>query len=236
MLADLTAQLDTSPPGLEHTHALSFACLLLGEYEQTITIGQAALAVAPDEPTATAVLALAHGLQNNVDLAFEYGSQLEDCQNKHPVILQARMLSLLLKASKLSGVTDTTELMKSAGEIFLDLLQGPSMEEPEAIFTLARANVAFPDFANSRPQAITALQALLQRLEENAIELAELPVAKLQESLLTVYRICALYYLGVLLAMNDEQDKAAHFFEQVIQLDPASNFGKSAYLQLGSTR
>jgi DNA-binding transcriptional MerR regulator len=236
MLANLTTELDTSPPLLEHAHALCFSSLLLGEYEQTITIAQSALAVAPDEPLATAFVALAHGLQNNVDLAFEHGSQLEDCQDTHPVILQARMLSLLLKASKLSGVADTAELMKSAGEIFLELLQGPSMEEPEAILTLARANVAFPDFANSRSQAINALQALLQRLEKNALELAELPVAGLQESLLTAYRICALYYLGVLLAMNDEHDKAAHFFEQVIQLDPASNFGKSAYLQLGSTR
>jgi hypothetical protein len=106
------------------------------------------------------------------------------------------------------------------------------VDEPEAILTLARANVAFPDFANSRPQAITALQALLQRLERNAVEFPELPVADLQEGLLTVYRIYALYYLGVLLAMNDDHEKSNHFFEQVVQLDPASNFGKSAYLQL----
>jgi hypothetical protein len=37
------------------------------------------------------------------------------------------------------------------------------------------------------------------------------------------------------LAMNDEHHKAAHFFEQVVQLDPASNFGKKAYLQLGAS-
>lgn len=235
ILSNLTAELDTTTPPLGHTHALCFACLLLGEHEETIALAQRALAVAPEEPIATAFLALAHGLQNNIDLAFEYGSQLEECHDKHPVILQARMLSSLLKASKLSGVADTAELMKSAGEIFLELLQGPSIEEPEAILTLARANVAFPDFANSRPQAINALQTLLQRLEKNTVELPRLPVAGLQESLLIVYRIYALYYLGVLLAMNDEHDEAAYFFEQVIQLDPASNFGENAYLQLGSS-
>jgi DNA-binding transcriptional MerR regulator len=232
LLSSLTTELDTSPPLLEHAHALCFACLLLGEYEQTITIAQTALVVAPEDPIATAFVALAHGLQNNVDLAFEYGSKLEDCQARHPVILQARMLSSLLKASKLGGVADTAELMKSAGEIFLELLQGPSLDEPEVILTLARANVAFPDFANSRPQAIIALQALLRRLEKNTVELAELPVPGLRENLLTVYRIYALYYLGVLLAMNDDHEKSNHFFEQVVQLDPASNFGKSAYLQL----
>lgn len=235
LLSNLTAQLDTRATLPEHAYALCFAGLLLGEYEHTITVGQTALALAPGEPIAIAVLALAHGLQNDVDLAFEYGSQLEDCDNKHPVILQARMLSSLLKASKLSGVTDTAELMRNAGEIFLDLLQGSTLEEPEAILTLARANIAFPDFANSRPQAINALQTLLRGLEENTVELTDLLGAELRDGLLIIYRTCALYYLGVLLAMNAEHEKAAHFFEQVVQLDPASYFGENAYLQLGSS-
>ena len=235
ILSNLIAELDTSPPLLEHAHGLSFACMLLGEYEQTVIICEATLVATPKEPISTALITTAHGLQNNVDLAFEYGSQLEDCQNNHPVILQARMLSSLLKASKLSGVADTAELMKSAGEIFLELLQNPMVDEPEAILTLARANVGFPDFANSQPQAITALQTLLQRLEQNTVELAEMPIASLRDSLLAIYRINTLYYLGALLAMNGEHDKAAHFLEQVIQLDPASNFGKNAYLQLGTS-
>jgi tetratricopeptide (TPR) repeat protein len=79
------------------------------------------------------------------------------------------------------------------------------------------------------------LQTLLQRLEQNTVELAERPIAGLRDSLLAVYRINTLYYLGMLLATNDEHDKAAPFFEQVIQLDPASNFGKKAYLQLGAS-
>jgi DNA-binding transcriptional MerR regulator len=235
ILSNLTAEPDTNSPLLEHAYALSFACMLLGKYEQTINISEATLVATPKEPLATALIATAHGLLNNVDLAFEYGSQLDTCRNRHPVILQARMLSSLLKASKLSGVADAADLMKSAGEIFLELLQNPMAEEPEAILTLARANVGFPDFADSQPQAIDALQALLQRLEQNTVELAEIPIAGLQDSLLAVYRINALYYLGALLAMNEEQDKAAHFFQQVIQLDPASNFGKNAYLQLGAS-
>lgn len=235
ILSNLTAEMDRGPTLPEHAHALCFACLLLGQYEKSVAIGEAALAFAPDKPMGTAVVALAYGLQNNVDRAFEYASQLEDCQDRHPVILQARILSSLLKASKLSGVADTAELMKSAGEIFLDLLQGPSVDEPEAILTLARANVGFPDFANSRPRAITALEALLQRLERNTVELAELPIASLRGSLLAVYRINTLYYLGMLFAMSGDHDKAAHLFEQVIQLDPASNFGKNACLQLGSS-
>ncbi|MFT6276168.1 MAG: tetratricopeptide (TPR) repeat protein [Halioglobus sp.] len=229
ILSNVSLELSNGPPDIEQTHVLCFACMLLGDYERAITIAQ----TTPQKPIITALIALAHGLQNNVDLAFEYGSQLEDSQDKHPVILQARMLSLLLKASKQGGVADTTELMKSAAEIFLELAQDPSLEEPEAILTLARANVAFPDFANSQPQAIKALQVLLQRLEQNTVELSNVSVADLRESLLTVYRINALYYMGVLLSMAGEHDKARQFFEQLIQLDPASNFGQKAFLQLG---
>lgn len=232
MLLNLNSELGNGPADLEQTHILCFACMLLGDYERAITVAQPL----PEEPIITALTALAHGLQNNVDLAFEYGSQLEDCQDKHPVILQARMLSLLLKASKQGGVADTTELMKSAAEIFLELAQEPSLVEPEAILTLARANVAFPDFANSQPQAIKALQVLLLRLEQNTVELASMPVAGLRECLLTVYRINALYYLGVLLAMSGEDDQASSFFEELIQLDPASNFGQKAFLQLGASK
>jgi tetratricopeptide (TPR) repeat protein len=234
ILAKLSPDLNTDPAELEHTHVLCFACMLLGDYERAINIAQTPLTVSPKEPITTALIALAHGLQNNVDLAFEHGSQLDNCQDKHPVILQARMLSLLLKASKLGGVADTTELMKSAAEIFLELAQEPSLDEPEAILTLARANVAFPDFANSRPQAIKALQTLLQQLERNTAEFAEVSVPGLRDSLLTVYRINALYYMGVLLSMSGEQNKARQFFEQLIPLDPASNFGQNAFLQLGA--
>jgi len=38
------------------------------EYEHTITVGQTALALAPGESIAILVLALAHGLQNEVQL------------------------------------------------------------------------------------------------------------------------------------------------------------------------
>jgi DNA-binding transcriptional MerR regulator len=215
------------------SHNLSFACILLGEYEQAIALAEAALSTTPGDAIAIALVTIAHGLQGKVDEAFEYGARLEHCADKHPAILQARMLALLSKAAKLRGVADTAELMKSAGEIFLEVPAEPSAGQPEAILLLARANVAFPDFANSRPLAIRALVALLEQLETSAIELSGFNVEGLRDSVQTVYRIYALYYLGVLYAMDGDHARAGKCFEQVIQLDPASNFGKSAYLRLG---
>ena len=91
--------------------------------------------------------------------------------------LQARMLAMLLQAGRLGGVTDASDLMKSAGELFLELPREPAHNDPREILSLARANVAFPDFVNSGPRAIGALQALLHQIESDTIALPELPVA-----------------------------------------------------------
>jgi tetratricopeptide (TPR) repeat protein len=149
------------------------------------------------------------------------------------VVMQARILSLLLKAAKLGGIADSTELMRNAGQLFLELQDGTSDHAAEKTLILARANVAFADFANSRSQAISALQVLLKQLEHGATELNELSIKDLRESLLVVQRIYTLYYLGILHGMNGDHAKARPFLEQVIQLDPASNFAEFAYQSLG---
>jgi len=232
-LAALARTLEPGDASAQAGHDLSFACLLFGEYELAIDTAQAALAEAPGDALAIALLALAHGLQNNVDKAFEYGAQLEQCDNDHPAILQARLLALLLQVAKLSGVADTGELMKRAGELFLELPAQPTENEAEETLLLARANVAFPDFANSRERAISALESLLQKLVQRSVQLPLLANADLSASLRQVYLIYVLYYLGMLHAMNGDADDAAACFEKVIQIDPASNFGEKAYLQLG---
>ncbi|MEZ5573094.1 MAG: MerR family transcriptional regulator [Halioglobus sp.] len=233
MLSRLWDQLLASPVRPQDTHDLCFACLLLGEYGLVISIAEMALAKSPGNAIATAFIALAQGLQNNVDEAFECGSRLENSEVQHTAILQARMLSLLLKAAKQGGVTDPTELMKRAGELFLELPRDPSIDQPDATLLLARANVAFPDFANSRPHAIRALQSLRQRLDHKTIELPALPIEGLRDCLLLVHEIYVLYYLGVLHTMDGDHAAAAPCFEQVIRLDPACNFAASAYQQLG---
>jgi DNA-binding transcriptional MerR regulator len=232
-IAELAARPASGEAASQSGHDLCFACLLFGEYEQAISSAQSALAENPSDSLAIALIALAHGMQNNVDEAFEYGAQLDHCEDYHPAILQARLLALLLKVAKLSGVADTGEFMKRAGELFLELPAKPTAVEAEETLLLARANVAFPDFANSREQAIAALQSLLQKLQQDAVTLPELANAALAQSLRDVYLIYTLYYLGMLYVMDGEDLAAADCFEQVIQIDPASNFGERAYRQLG---
>jgi len=231
----LCAELEVTKAYLQPTHELCMACLLLAEYERTIVIAEHSLTLAPQDAIATASLAIAHGMLNNVDKAYEYGSELEGCAVNHPLILQARIFALLLQAGKMHGVTDTSELMKSAGELFLEMPREKIVEEPVMILFLARANVAFPDFSNSRPQAIASLQALLQQLDSNTIKLPGLSLEGLEKSLKVIFRIYALYFLGVLLEAENNHADARACLEQAIQLDPASNFGQWAYLRLGQS-
>lgn len=235
MLSQMRGEFDVQLDHLQQAHELCIACLFLTEYDQTIAIADAILAVAPGDSVAIACVALAHGMQNQVDKAVEYAAQLEGCEVYHPVIRQARILVLLLQAAKQGGVTDTSELMKSAGELFLDLPNEVSTDQPETILALARANVAFPDFTNSRPQAIKALRTLLEQLKSDALEWTEVPIAGLREAMPVICRTYTLYYLGMLLDMDGNRTQARQCFEQVIQLDPASNFAQRAYLYLGSS-
>ncbi len=217
----------------DHSHGLCIALLLLAEYGEAIAIAEAIRARDPGDDVATAIIALAHGMQGDVDRAHEYGALLANSTSRHAVVLQARMLSLLQRAAKLGGVADTSELLKAAGELFLLIPTDPPADQPEMALSLARANVAFPDFANTRPEAIRALHTQLDLLEAGDMALPELPVDNLLESLECTYRIYLFYYLGRLHEIEGNSEEARDCFQQVVQLDPASNFGESAYLKLG---
>lgn len=235
-IAQLDAGFDAARIPLQHAHELCLGCLYLNELARTINIAAAILAIHPHDSIAIACISLAHGIQNNADAAFDYGSSLAESDATHPVILEARILALLLKAGKLGGVADTTELMRSAGELYLQLPSEESIDPVAATLLQARANVAFPDFANSRPAAIAALQKLLQQLESDATQLVPQALGGLRECFAVIIRIYTLHYLGILFDAQGDHAAASACFEQVIQLDPASNFGAAAFLKLSPGR
>ncbi|MDZ7784731.1 MAG: MerR family transcriptional regulator [Halioglobus sp.] len=232
ILARLRTAFEANPGAPRKAHDLCLATLLLAEHSQTIATAEEALATDPHDSVSIAFISLAHGLQNNADEAFRYSCHLQEDTTQHPVALQARLLSLLLRAVKLGGVTDTSEMMKRAGELFLELAAEPAGAHPEITLLLARANIAFPEFANDRTQAIDALHSLLQRLDDNAQQV----LGQSLEDLQIVYRIYAHYYLGLLHDAEGDQASAVRCFQQVLQLDPASNFGENAYLRLGQSQ
>ncbi|MGB1140730.1 MAG: MerR family transcriptional regulator [Halioglobus sp.] len=233
-LAELLKHHANLPTAAEPMLSLYTATFSLGAYEETIELACAATDAGTDKDLATAILALSHCILGDIETAYQFACQLEECPDNHPIILQARITSMLMNTSRFGGVADTNIMLKNAGQLFLQLRLDASAADPEAVLLLARANAAFPDFANSRETAIHALEDLEQRLENGSAALPKLDIPALEESLQQVYRIYVLYYLGVLHDMGGNRSEARRYLEQVVQIDPASNFGITAYRRLSS--
>ncbi len=230
-LASLGTMLDTRPNDLYSRHSACRACLLLTDFERAIAFADAALALAPENELALAFKSLAYSMDNKLEQALPYVRRLEASDSRHTVALEARLLTLLMQAAKLGGVSDTTGLLKAAAELFRDPAIPPQdeIDRLEACLLQARANTLFPDAINKEPEAIRDLEAMLQKLEGNRIEDLGLPL----EATRVVYQMYANFYLGQLHEAGGNGIKAREYFEKVIQLDPSSNFGEMAYLKLG---
>jgi DNA-binding transcriptional MerR regulator len=230
-LASLEKQLEAHPRDLQLIHSACRACLLLTDFERAIAFADAALALAPDDELALAFKSLAYSTNNNLEQALLYAKRLEASDSRQTIALEARLLTLLMQAAKLGGVSDTTDLLKAAAELFRDPLTPPhcDIDRLEACLLQARANTIFPDAINKGAEAIRDIEAMLQNLERSRIE--DLGLAL--EATRLVYQMYANFYLGQLHDAGGNGIKAREYFEKVIQLDPSSNFGEMAYLKLG---
>jgi DNA-binding transcriptional MerR regulator len=230
-LASLEQRLATRPRNLQLVHNACRACLLLTEFERAQALADTALALAPRDELALAFKSLAYGMSNNLEQALIYAKRLEASDNRHTIALEARLLTLLMQAAKLGGVSDTSGLLKEAAELFREpgAPARDNIDRLEACLLQARANTLFPDAINNLPAAIRELEAMLQELEGNPFEDLGLPL----EGARLVYQMYANFYLGQLHEASSDGIKARLYFEKVIQLDPSSNFGEKAYLKLG---
>ncbi|MCB1687176.1 MAG: hypothetical protein KDI33_01745, partial [Halioglobus sp.] len=192
----------------------------------------AALALKRDDDLAIACKCLTYAMDKNLEQALLYAGSVEATGSRHTIAIEARLLTLLMQAAKLGGVSDTTELMKQAADLFREPLPVPARDKfdhLEACLLRARANTIFPDAINSGPATINELEAMLEALESNTYDALGLPT----EGTRLVYQVYASFYLAQLHETVDDIEQAKKYFEKVIQLDPSSNFGEMAYLKLG---
>jgi DNA-binding transcriptional MerR regulator len=224
--------LDTKKRDLHSIHNACRACLLLTEFERAVAFANSALEVAPDDDLAIACKSLAYSLANNLDQAQVYAKRLEASDSRHTIALEARLLALLMQAAKLGGMSDTTDLLKKAVELFRDPISVPPKDEfdrLEACLLQARANTIFPDAISKGSEAIRDLESMLENLEGHTYYDLGLPIAAVH----VVYQVYASFYLGQLHEAGGNEIQAGKYYEKVIQLDPSSNFGEMAYLKLG---
>ena len=231
-LASLGQTIDRHPGDCRALHNACRASLLLADFEGAQSFADATLALKGDDALALACKCLAYAMDKNLEQALLYVKRLETMKNRHTLAIEARLLTLLMQAAKLGGVSDTTELMKQAADLFrepLSVAAEDNFDHLEACLLRARANTLFPDAINAGPQTISELENMLEKLEVNTHKTLGLPI----EGIRLVYQVYASFYLGQLHETADETELAEKYFEKVIQLDPSSNFGEMAYLKLG---
>ncbi|MFT4518236.1 MAG: DNA-binding transcriptional MerR regulator [Halioglobus sp.] len=233
-LTTLIASLETQKGTLEAKLVASRACLLLTDFEKAQTCADAALELDDDNDVAIAVKSLAYGMANNLEKALQWAKRLEASDTRHSIALEARLLTMLMQAAKMGGMSDTTDLLKDASELF----SNPASAEPqdqfdklEATLLHARANTLFPDAINGAPDAIVELEVMLARLATDTEEVAEFPFAAVR----VVYQVYGNFYLAQLHQLLGNETETRQYYEHVIQLDPSSNFGETAYLKLAAT-
>lgn len=203
--------------------------VLLADYARAIRIADHALSLRHDDALFLAYRCLALAMDKRLDDATVWARKLAPTSSRHPVVLEARLLTLLMEAARLSGVSDSSQLLKEAAELFRDPADVPAnspADEVEANLLEARAKTLFPD-------AYAWREGARGRLENTLAALTDTPGLQLpHEVLRAVYTVYTAYYLGQLYREEGKAAQAASCFETVIKLDPASNFGQMAYLQL----
>ncbi|MCB1703774.1 MAG: MerR family transcriptional regulator [Halioglobus sp.] len=231
-LAGIAQAISKNPRNRKALHNACRTCLLLADYEGAQGFADAALALKRNDDFAIACKCLAYAMDKDLEQAQRYADMLATAQSTHTIAMEARLLTLLMQAAKLGGVSDTTELMKQAADLFREPLS-VSAEEAfdhfEASLLRARANTIFPDAINALPEAISDLQSMQEKLEGNSYQALGLPA----EGTRLVYQVYTSFYLGQLHEATGAAAQARRYYEKVIQLDPSSNFGEMAYLKLG---
>ncbi|MEZ5572664.1 MAG: MerR family transcriptional regulator [Halioglobus sp.] len=230
-LAGLGNTITANRRNLPLLHDACRACLLLADFERALAFADIAQSIERDDELAIACKCLAYGMDRNLEQALLYARRLEAADSRSAIALEARLLTLLMQAAKLGGMSDTTELLKQAAELFREPTAVPpkdNFDRLEACLLQARANTIFPDAINTAVEATRALEEMLESLASKSFRELGLPL----EGVRVVYQVYACFYLGQLQEVAGDAARARQYFEQVIQLDPSSNFGEMAYLKL----
>ncbi|MCB1845214.1 MAG: hypothetical protein KDI09_19765, partial [Halioglobus sp.] len=232
-LAELDRIAAARPGDADTLRNSAFSCLLLGDLTRTQAYAEALLACSPGDAVAIGCQCLAAGMQGDLERAREYACQLETQDSRHPLAMEARLLTLLMSAAKLGGMSDASELLMDAQQLFLEPVAvgvGDVLDRYEAVLLEARANALFPDAINRGADSIAALEELLCLLRSDDPHVHGLPLDGVRQ----VLQIYANFCLGQLHEIAGHGARAREHYDAVIRIDPSSNFGEAAYLKHGA--
>ena len=170
-------------------------------------------------------------MQQRIDAAADCYQRLNAADDSSVLSSIARLLYLLLRAAELGALSDASQILVEALSLYQRALEHSTADSPIEAFEKqmlrGRACVMFSKWIQPDEAAVQALQDMLQQLEADSGALG-LP----SDSVRVVYQVYCHFYLARIYQALGDSPAASDHFQRVVMLDPASNFGEHAYLQM----
>ncbi len=223
------AQGDAGP---ERQLEYAAATVLLADFATALEFCGNGAAPGADAQRYLAIQCVALSLQKRMVEAGDCFSQLQQADQHSTWSFIARLLYLLLQAAEVGALADASEMLGDALVLYQRaLVEGAAGNAEEALeqkLLRGRACVMFSKWIPPDQEAIQHLQDMLSELDRHTAADLGLP----NDAIRVVYQIYSHFYLARLYDALADAEQARGHYEQVVMLDPASNFGEYAYLRL----
>ena len=215
---------------VEQLASISASCIFLADYDSAHALAKRGLELKPKDPKLLAIRCFAFCLEQKLGEAEKYYQKLNEKNDKSIWAIEAKILFLLLEASRMGGISDPSSKLGTAYEMYTQIPAETSdpLGQLEILLIRGRARSMFPQWVSIEPITIPQLNDLLSLLStRNEISL-KLPIPAIKY----VYRTYSHFYLGRMYELENNLDEAEVHFEEVLKLDPASNLSTYAYSRL----
>ena len=210
----------------------AMAAMLLAEFDVALELCRQDSGQTIDTQRQLAVECTVLCMQKRMDAAGECYRRLSEADDDSIWSSLARLLYLLLRAAELGALSDASEILAEALALYQRALEKSTTESPIESFELkllrGRACVMFSKWIQPDEAAVVALQDMLKQLNAATADELGLP----GDAVRVVYQVYCHFYLARIYQALGDTEAASEHFQRVVMLDPASNFGEHAYLQL----
>ncbi len=225
-LSDLERRCSSARNRRQLLPALAEASLALGRLDLAKQASGEALAEASGQLMTLIAAARIDEFAGNFASSAALAAQAAGMYPAKPAALAAAATDCLLQASRMFPSGKGNEWLAKAAQYFSQAM-ALSPSSPRDLFDqryfLGRAHAVMPGVFGRIAEAIAGLEAALVQL--NSGEDLGFPLPSIRQ----VYRVAILFYLGQLQIQAGDTAAADRTFREVIQMDPASNFGLMAF-------
>ena len=207
------------------------AAILLSEYDVALKYLNAGILRGENRNIFLALKCFANSINGELSEAEAQFKELENVEVETVWSIEAKILYLLFQASKIGGIADASLYLAKAYELYTQVqfaTPGCSLGRLEALLIRGRARSMFPDWIPYEDEAFNLLKTLESELATKPFDELDLPYRASHSA----YFACCNFYLARLLELDGNTQDAEVYYERVIRIDPASNFGIHAYKKL----